>query len=265
MVFSAHTPISESGAPFNPASHMTSKMESSNSQRLTLKTKLDQTMRSSPPLPLGSAHPILSAVSNGHRRPRPETSHQRAVNMNRKQRIDHILHRQMVSHQLQVRRHKRRNSSSFGMMIMNRVKDLPDSYDTDDESSWGPGGLVANKHEMDDYGAESVKYKKVIDRALRRLLRAENVQADGKQIRGYRKRKRKSQDYEDEGMGQGPYERPSPVKHRHHSNGTKPRKGTDYGHQLDELDLALLGENDVESGSEDSDGDETEEDLGIHA
>lgn len=61
--------------------------------------------------------------------------------MNRKMRIDHILHKHLTSHQAAMRRDQRRNRSSFGMMVMNRVKDLPENYDSDEDTSWGPGGL----------------------------------------------------------------------------------------------------------------------------
>ena len=266
----APSPMNENGFLHNRYPVIASKSDPSCPQRLVLKTRVDNPLSSSPPLPPGSGHPVLSAVSNGHRRPRPETSHQKAVNMNRKMRIDHILHNQMLVHQTEVRRQKRRNSSSFGMMIMNRVKDLPDMYDTDGENSWGPGGLVANRHEMDDYGEEAVRHKKVIDRAMRRLDREENGGPLGGLSKGYNRRKRKLRGYADD-----EYEQEESSRKRRkdgggmddqdsHSRG----EGRSYDEGLDDLDLDLLGENRYEEGdsasddSEGDDGDMTEEDVG---
>ena len=270
--FTVPSPAVELGVSQSRYPHIVSKTESSNPHRLVLKTRMDNTLSSSPPLPPGSAHPILSAISNGNRRPRPETSHQKAVNMNRKMRIDHILHKKMLSRQTEVRRQKRRTSSSFGMVVMNRVKDLPDTYDTDDESSWGPGGLVANSNEADDYGEEAVKHKKVIDRAIRRLYRAEHVGPVTGLLRGYNKRRRREGGFEQERGDQERYVRQREEGIRGGDRVIKPRGVSAYEGQLDDLDLDLLGENrdydqDEDSGSDDSegeDGDMTEEDFRAH-
>lgn len=162
-----------------------------------IRTRMDHRHDPSTPAPPGISHPILHAGHpNGaisQRRPRPETSHQKAVNMNRKMRIEHILHRQMVQEHVAVRREKRMKGSSFGFTAMKRIKDLPDSYDTENESSWGPGGLVTNLDEPEDFGEEALRQKKVIDRAVRRLLREEAGGALEGLVAGYRKRKRKEE------------------------------------------------------------------------
>lgn len=111
--------------------------------------------------------------------------------MNRKMRIEHILHRQMVQEHVAIRRKKKTKGSSFGFTAMKRIKDLPDGYDTENESSWGPGGLVTNHDEPRDFGEEALRHKKVIDRAIRRLLREEAGGALDGLVAGYRKRKRK--------------------------------------------------------------------------
>lgn len=111
--------------------------------------------------------------------------------MNRKMRIEHILHRQMVQEHVAIRREKKMKGSSFGFTAMKRIKDLPDGYDTENESSWGPGGLVTNHDEPEDFGEEALRQKKVIDRAIRRLLREEAGGALDGLVAGYRKRKRK--------------------------------------------------------------------------
>ena len=154
---------------------------------------------------------------------------------------------------------------------MNRVKDLPDMYDTDEEDSWGPGGLVANRNEMDDYGEEAVRQKKIIDRAMRRLYREEHGRSLGGLARDYDRRKRKSRIHPDDDDEQGI----SPRKRR--KNGSRigeqeiqSRRGGVYDEGLDDLDLDLLGENredqDDDSGldgSEGEDADMTEEDMGL--
>lgn len=162
-----------------------------------MRTRMDHRHDPSIPAPPGISHPILHAGnSNGtisQRRPRPETSHQKAVNMNRKMRIEHILHRQMVQEHVAIRREKKMKGSSFGFTAMKRIKDLPDGYDTENELSWGPGGLVTNLDEPEDFGEEALRQKKVIDRAIRRLLREEVGGALDGLVAGYRKRKRKEE------------------------------------------------------------------------
>ena len=137
------------------------------------KTRMDQRPDASTPAPPGISHPILHAGnSNGVKRQRRPTltSHQKAVNINRKMRIEHILHRQLLSHHSSIRERKKKDSSSFGFMAMKRIKDLPDGYDTDDEQAWGPGGLVPNPDEMEDFGEEALRQTKSIDRTVRRLI-----------------------------------------------------------------------------------------------
>ena len=91
--------------------------------------------------------------------------------MNRKMRIDSILHKKLIRLHSQVRRRKREQTSTSVYTAMSRIIHLPEDYDTEDEGAWGPGGLVPNKDEENDYGGEALRHKKVIDRALRRLAR----------------------------------------------------------------------------------------------
>lgn len=238
-------------------------------QRLVLKTRPDP--HSSSPVPPGSGHPILySAVSNGmsSRRPRPETSHQKAVNINRKMRIDHILHKQILAEHDQARRMKRRDNRSFGTMVMKRVRNLPQMYDTDDEYSWGPGGLMPNPNEAEDFGEEALAYKKAVDRAMRRLYREENRGALGGIVEGYRKRKRKPRRYAEDEEKDG-------RSRKRRRDGSSQGMRVDGSHDeekpdddLDDLDRALLGEGGDEdqdeedsSDSEGEEGDITEEDV----
>lgn len=252
-----------------------SKAEAATPQRLGLKMRFAEPARSSTPVPLTSGHPVLSnsSANGAYRRTRPETSHQKAVNINRKMRTDHILHKQMVSTQRHLRREKRRRISTFGILVMNRGLRSPELYDTEDErTSWGPKGLVPKPDEREDYGEEAIRHKKVLDRALRRLFRDDC--AGGRFLRGpsksYQKRKRKSRAYDLNG------EEPSTRKRRRvdHTQGTPDRRnGAAEPRQegLDDLDLDLLGENRDESeedsgldGSEGEDGDVTEDEMMIN-
>ena len=125
---------------------------------------------------------MLNAAGAHSRRARPETSHQKAVNANRRARIDGILHKQLKEQQAAVMKRRNRQLPSLYRTIK-RIHALPLDYDSEDEeNSWGPGGLVPNplieEDKEEDFGAEAVQRKKVIDRALRRLDRLEG--GDGK-------------------------------------------------------------------------------------
>ena len=136
--------------------------------RIILKTKVDRAIGSSSPAP-GNV-----SVSAPHaRRARPETSHQRAVNLNRKMRIDNILHKKLVKEQNLMNKAKRKQGFNRSFMAMTRIVQLPDDYDSEEESSWGSGGIVPNPEEMQDYGGEALSNKKVFDRIWRRLGREE--------------------------------------------------------------------------------------------
>ena len=169
-----------------------------------------------------------------------------------------------------MRRDQRRNRSSFGMMVMNRVKDLPENYDSDEDTSWGPGGLVPNRNEPEDYGAEAVRYKKVLDRALRRLARAENDGPATGLSKGYRRRRKRSMEREDVQEGFDRYEARKGGNDGASGQKTKDRGGQADEDQLDELDLDLLGENmededDSASNGEGDDAELTEEDAGMQS
>lgn len=182
-------------------------------------------------------------------------------------RTDHILHKQMLNAQKSARREKRKSKSSIGMLAYERILEVPDMYDTEDERSWGPAGLVLNPgRESEDYGEEAIRHRKFVDRALRRLDRAEygangNV-AGGGTVSSYpwfkQVRKRKERDYDeedDEDAGD-----PGSKRRRRDENGDlqEPKQ-----EGLDDLDLDLLGEGRSDDGSQDdsdgTDGDETED------
>lgn len=226
--------------------------------RLVLKaSKNDRNVDSSSPI--HSAAP--NSVTPHTRRARPETSHQRAVNMNRRMRIDNILYKSMVTDQNKVLKRRKKNTSTKTYLAMSRIYDLPDDYDTEDEGGWGPGGLVPDpRHEEEDYGGEATRVKKVIERAIRRVGREEGGEGGGKSLTdgifGTSKSKRKA---EKAGLCIGGSEGPRGRK-RHAQNDVE-----NQGEVLDDLDLELLGEggagqDEGESGdSEDGDSDDVGE------
>ncbi|EQL38699.1 hypothetical protein BDFG_00249 [Blastomyces dermatitidis ATCC 26199] len=143
-------------------------------RRLVLKTRMDQTPDAISPAPPGSAHPVLNqfgagpsarassssravgshqhqpAGSGSARRPRPLTQHQLAVEQNRKQRVDYLL-AQRRTEALKEIRARRQGEVPFvraGRLLQN----LPEDYDTDDEDSWGKGGVCPHPDEEEDYG-----------------------------------------------------------------------------------------------------------------
>lgn len=195
-------------------------------------------------------------------------------------RINHILHKQLMATQRAIRQDKRKFGTSFGMLVMTRTQELPDMYDSDDEGSLGPAGLIPNPNETEGFGEEAIRHKKVIDRALRRLFREDpaggviNVSSKADQ-----KRKRKSADLQQIEM-----ELSRPPRRRRKAGGrrlapARPARAQTTRNSgnlepaeegLDDLDLDLLGENRDEEqydgysgaeGSELPDGDVTEDEV----
>ena len=152
---------------------------------------------------------------------------------------------------------------------MNRVKDLPDMYDSDEDGKYGPGGLLQVKPEMEDFGEEALSYKKAIDRALRRLYREENAFLPSGSLKHFGKGKRKIQGYaEDDEKDGGSRKRRKDERNRtlmfDESRAGDRREGG-----LDAIDLQLLGEGqeeeeelDEESGIDESeDGEMTKDEV----
>lgn len=141
-------------------------------------------------------------------------------------------------------------------------------YDTDEEYSWGPGGLMPHPNEAEDFGEEALAYKKAIDRAMRRLYRHENRGALDGMVEGYRKRKRKSRGYPDDEEKGGRSRKRRRDESSQGRRADRSREEEKADDDLDDLDRALLGEGgDEDQDEEDSDdsegeeGDVTEEDV----
>ncbi|PGH15845.1 hypothetical protein AJ80_05376 [Polytolypa hystricis UAMH7299] len=147
-------------------------------QRIVLKTKMDQTLDASSPAPPGAAHPVLNQFGSGSpaashppssRRPRPLTQHQLAIEQHRKQRVDYEL-AQRRGEALKKLRTRREKETPF-IRADRLLQSLPAEYDTDDEYSWGKGGICPNPEEEEDYGEAAGFYLSVMRKISRRLRR----------------------------------------------------------------------------------------------
>lgn len=236
------------------------------SQRIILKTRPYRPNGSSPgPARSSSQPPGSHSTPNmlGSRRSRPETSHQKAVNMNRKMRIDHIIHQKLMQEHAFVRQRREGQKRTTFFRSMRRIRDLPDDYASDKDDSWGPGGLLPNADEEEDYGEEALELKKVLDRTVRRLEREENGRLPSEMRTAHRKRKRRSEDHMSEDEHDG-----------FTGNGREKLGGKSRDERLDDLDLDLLGESrdeeqmdeeqDDDSGDDDSDDMTEEEGIESH-
>lgn len=153
---------------------------SAHQQRIILKTKMDQTPDAVSPAPPGSGHPVLNSYADSpgggqpvSRRPRPLTSHQLAMEQNRRERIDYLL-AQRRAEAISTFRAYRENEIPFSR-TMRLLQSSPDGYDTEDENSWGKGGLLPNPAEEEDYGETAGFYQSVLRKAARRLDRWDRV------------------------------------------------------------------------------------------
>ena len=237
-------------------------------QRLILKTRPYRPPGSSPdPARSSSQPPVNIGITHipGSRRSRPETSHQKAVNIHRKARIERIIHKKVLAEHDNVRHRRANQKRTTVFRAMRRIRDLPDDYTSANEDSWGPGGLLPNNDEDEDYGEEAFALKRVLERARRRLEREENGPSPNGLSTAYLKRKRKPDDYEvDEQSETTSRRRYLSAEDDHHSirRDEKPN-GEAREETLDELDLELLGESrDEEQMDEDMDeesGDDSED------
>lgn len=217
------------------------------SQRLILKSSRPHGSSPAPPRSTSQPPGYNSTVNGlGSRRSRPETSHQKAVTMNRKMRIDRILFKKLAREHRQIQEQRTKEGHTKIFRAMKRIRDLPDAYDSEDaiDQAWGPGGLLPNSHnEPEDYGEEAIRMKKVLDRAVRRLLREEDDGLPSGSRGGYIKRKRKRDDV-GTGDEQSAYSnrKRSRLNHGRAVSSRGPVRGGMQEEGLDELDFELLGE-----------------------
>lgn len=155
--------------------------------RITLKMRLDPNQESASPVPPGNGHPILNQYADsdgngtprapGSRRPRPPTQHQIALEKYRRSKIDRLLAEQKAVVYAQMR--AKREAEDPIMRAARRIAALPDDYDSESENSWGKGGLVPNLGEEEDYGEEANFWMRVLQRAMRRTQRWEDLRETG--------------------------------------------------------------------------------------
>ncbi|ERF75398.1 hypothetical protein EPUS_00191 [Endocarpon pusillum Z07020] len=116
---------------------------------------------------------IAATTSGGsHRRPRPLTQHQLAVEANRRHLTETLL--VMKKKEVFTALREKRERSNFVLRAAARIENLPMGYDSEDEnSSWGMGGLGPNPDdgEEDDFGEEAEMWMSVVARVKKRLER----------------------------------------------------------------------------------------------
>ncbi|KAL8943234.1 MAG: hypothetical protein Q9211_001052 [Gyalolechia sp. 1 TL-2023] len=231
--------------------------------RLGLQAPGDNTPVVSPAVPPGAGHATFPSSANtySYRRSRPQTSHQKAVDINRKMRVEHILHQQLIEVHEEIRRRKRRRGPPFGYAAMKRIYDMANDYDSEDERAGGPGGLVPNVGEEEDYGEGALGHKRALDRAARRLGKEGNgALVDGVMHRpGKRKKKQEQSGFDematDERARKGREQQADELPERatpeekterkgpRQQEGRRPATRLKQEESLDDLDLDLLGEN----------------------
>ncbi|KAF1846028.1 uncharacterized protein K460DRAFT_313073 [Cucurbitaria berberidis CBS 394.84] len=167
------------------------------------KSKLDATASQDGQSPSASAPTFngphgfylpLNGSDPSHKRTRPLTQHQLAVEQYRRRRVDVILDRGIrIQYKAAA---KRRRKNNLFMQSWIRCKGMPDGYDTDEETHAQtmhqqdievgtktpppmPAGLVPLDFggEVNDHGEESYYRAKMLNRALRRLSRWEDGRA----------------------------------------------------------------------------------------
>ncbi|EFR01658.1 hypothetical protein MGYG_04660 [Nannizzia gypsea CBS 118893] len=176
-----HTPV-QSLRSRNKRKRDSSTTRSANAgrTRIVLKTKMDQAPDGSSPAPPGSSHPVLhqfapGSPAPGHtpsssRRPRPLTQHQLAIEQNRRQRVDYILAQRREEEYGKAR--ERREQGSRLLHAGRLLQCLPADYDTDDDHSWGKGGLCLNPDaQQEDFGEAGSYYFSVLKKVARRMHR----------------------------------------------------------------------------------------------
>ena len=142
----------------------------------------------------------LNGSDPAHKRTRPLTQHQLAVEQYRRRRVDVILDRGLrIEYKAASRR--RRHANSF-MRSWIRCKGMADGYDTEEESTTNnhtqdehgtstrpptPAGLVPLDFggEVNDHGEEAYYRAKMLARAMRRLDHWENGKSAGGARRRY--------------------------------------------------------------------------------
>ena len=249
-------PSSSGGlAPYKPPERFRQKGQ----HRLMLKTSQYDSSRSPPPTAPGQGHAVFQGtprVSMINRRMRAATGMQKAINRDRKMRAEAILHKRLAKERGRIRKQRRSQTRKglFGYTMLNAIHNLPSGYDSEnDEIGWGPGGLLPQPREAEDYGEEASRYVKIIARATRRLRREDDGLPRSGISKTHSRRKGRTKE---RSRGIGPSE--SDIQQHNVVPSSDVVDPPEEG--LDDLDLDLLGENEEEEGLEDEMdvGDETD-------
>ncbi len=244
--------------------------------------------------PPGAAHPILhqfshgvdgttrgepaisttpvntTTTASGHRRPRPLTQHQLAVEANRRQLTEMLL--AMKKKEVFTELREKRERSNFVLRATQRIQSLPMGYDSEDENkSWGMGGLGPNPDdgEEDDFGEEAEMWMSVVEKVKRRLERWSGEKAVAARRRDVVRRRglEEWEEEDDDWLGLGGEEEDvdmDDVEILEGIGGSTRLPGANtsrVGLGLDDIDKSLLAERsdeDMEDGDEDK---ESEEDF----
>lgn len=219
-------------------------------------------MQAQPP---GAGHPILQqfnqgadgatraepaapttatvTTTTGHRRPRPLTQHQLAVEASRRQLTEMLL--AMKKKEIFAELREKRERSNFVLRAARRIQNLPKGYDSEDEtSSWGMGGLGPNPDdgEEDDFGEEAEMWMSVVEKVKRRLERWSGEEAVAvaakREVVSRKAWEEKWDDGEGEDVDRNMDEVVGDGGGQRDHGGTHPRGGPG----LDDIDKSLLAE-----------------------
>lgn len=212
----------------------------------------------------------------GHRRPRPLTQHQIAVEANRRQLTETLLavKKKEIFAELQAKREQ----SDCVVRAALRIQNLPMGYDSEDEDTgWGMGALGPNPDDevVDDFGEEAEMWMSVVANVKRRLERWSGEEALATWTRDVSRMKRKrrtrvgrvekerwdddDEDEEDEEEGEGSMDMDGIAEIQESGGARLPGvNASKNGLGLDDIDKSLLAERSDED-MEDGDGDEESE------
>lgn len=180
-----------------------------------------------PAIPNAVTTTTTTGTSSSHRRPRPLTQHQLAVEANRRQLTEMLL--AMKKKEVFSELRSQREKSNFIVRAAQRIQNLPMGYDSEDEGvGWGMGGLGPNPDdgEEDDFGEEAEMWMSVLEKVKRRLERWSGEGA----VRVAEKERRQA-DGGDGGVGR---------------NGRKGGRGADGRWLVDDTDADGMDVDDVE-------------------
>ena len=292
----------EQGA-LTPSAHRSARTRSNRDkgERTTaqrpVKSKTDHALDPSSPAPSGSGLPGSTHDAGHHRRSRPLTAHQIAVERNRQQRIEYLLDRRMRRSFARSKKTRNRDGALWRAWARHEAMENPFENSEEDEKYAGTGKETASHHagskdrgfggsitldaEQDDYGEEVAAYAAAVRRTSRRLDRWEDEQVgDGEHnkepgqrrpaeggtekkkvtVNGVNKRKTVKAEVGGDDTVQGDTlpEQPKRAKRPILSAFVEQKGGDEEEFELDDMDRELLGEVQPDMGEEEEDDDNDE-------